>query len=282
MNTTPLTTDDGLGLHRQTWPAPDARGTVLIVHGLGEHVGRYAHVAAHLNGWGWNAVGYDHRGHGRSPGNRGCLNQPDDLLHDLGRVIGAVQQAHPGPLLLLGHSMGGLVAARYVAEGLAASPAAWYRPVDALVLSSPALALPMNALQKGLLALLGGLAPNLAVNNGLKPEWVSRDPKVVAAYVSDPLVHDRISPKLVRFMLDSGELVRARAAQWTLPTLLMFAGSDRCVLPGGSRAFAAAAPQAVVSTREFAPLFHEILNEPEQEEVFAVLGAWLQGWRSPA
>jgi alpha-beta hydrolase superfamily lysophospholipase len=281
MNNT-LTTADGLNLHLQSWPTSDARGTVLIVHGLGEHVGRYAHVAAHLNGWGWNAVGYDHRGHGRSQGNKGCLNQPDDLLHDLAQVIGAVRQAHPGPLLLLGHSMGGLVAARYVAEGLATPSATWYRPVDALVLSSPALAIPMNGFQKGLLALLGGLAPNLAVNNGLNPQWVSRDPKVVAAYVSDPLVHDRISPKLVRFLLEGGELVRARAAQWTLPTLLMFAGSDRCVVPAGSRAFAAAAPQAAVSTREFAPLFHEIMNEPEQEEVFAVLGAWLQALQLPA
>ncbi|MBX3621408.1 MAG: lysophospholipase [Rhizobacter sp.] len=276
-----LTTSDGLALRLHDWPVADARGTVLIVHGLGEHIGRYAHVARHLNDWGWHAVGYDHRGHGRSAGAKGCIAEPDSLLRDLGQVVDAVRRAHPGPLVLLGHSMGGLVAARYVAEGQATPAAAWYRPVDALVLSSPALAIPMNGFQKALLALLGSLAPNLAVNNGLKPEWVSRDPKVVAAYVADPLVHDRISPKLVQFFLDNGPLVHQRAAGWAVPTLLMFAGSDRCVLPGGSRQFATAAPGSRVTTQEFAPLYHEIFNEPEQGDVFAVLSPWLKAFGGP-
>lgn len=280
MNDT-LTTSDGLALHRYDWPTPGARGTVLLVHGLGEHLGRYAHVARHLNAWGWSAAGHDHRGHGRSAGPRGDLAQPDSLLRDLGLAVDTLRRERPGPLVLLGHSMGGLVAARYVAEGLAATPAAWYRPVDALVLSSPALAIPMNGVQKALLTVLGALAPHLAVNNGLKPEWVSRDPKVVAAYVADPLVHDRISPRLVHFFLESGAVVQAQAARWGLPTLLMFAGQDRCVRPAGSRAFAAAAPPSVVTQREFAPLFHEIFNEPEQAEVFAVMQAWLQQQGGP-
>ncbi|MET0332905.1 MAG: lysophospholipase [Rhizobacter sp.] len=277
-----LTTSDGLSLHLQAWPTPSARGTVLLVHGLGEHAGRYAHVAAHLNRDGWNVVGYDHRGHGRSDGAKGRLNTADDMLRDLGLVVGALRQAHPGPLVLLGHSMGGLVVARYVAEGLSATPAAWYRPVDALVMSSPALAIPMNGFQKGLLAVLGSLAPDLAVNNGLKPEWISRDAKVVAAYLADPLVHDRITPKLVRFMLEGGELARGQASQWRLPTLLMFAGADRCVAPWGSREFAANAPKSVVTSHEFGPLFHEIFNEPEQAEVLAALSSWLQALKLPA
>jgi alpha-beta hydrolase superfamily lysophospholipase len=288
MNTsaTTLTTHDGLKLHLQAWPLADAtraRGTVLIVHGLGEHIGRYQHVAAHLNGWGWNAIGYDHRGHGHSEGGKGLLNTADDLLIDLASVIDTVRQQHPGPLVLLGHSMGGLVVARFVAEGVGGSkPARWYRPVDAVVLSSPALAAETTVVQKLLLAVAGTLAPNAAVNNGLKPEWISRDPKVVAAYVADPLVHDRISPKLARFILDGGALVRERAAQWAAPTLLMFAGSDRCVAPRGSREFAASAPKTTVTTCEFGPLFHEIFNEPEQAEVFAVLGSWLSGLKLPA
>jgi alpha-beta hydrolase superfamily lysophospholipase len=280
-----LTTADGLKLHAQTWPTPAAaaRGTVLIVHGLGEHIGRYEHVAAHLNAWGWNVVGYDHRGHGRSEGPKGRIQQWDDLLRDLSLVIDRARQEGSGPLVLLGHSMGGMVAARFVAEGLApppsgpASHAPWYRPVDALVLSSPALDIGMSGFQKVLLGVLGSLAPNLAVNNGLKPKWISRDPKVVAAYVADPLVHDRISPKLVEFFVESGLLARQRAPQWRVPTLLMFAGSDRCVAPAGSRAFAASAPAARLTTREFGPLFHEIFNEPEQADVFAALGQWLQG-----
>jgi len=268
-----LTTADGLRLHLREWPVPEARGTVLIVHGLGEHVGRHEPVAARLNGWGWNAVGHDHRGHGASEGARGALARPDDLLNDLALLVDAVRaERRPGPLLLLGHSLGGLIAARFVAEAL--------RPVDGLVLSSPALDLGMKAAQKLLLAVLEPLAPNLAVGNGLRPMWISRDPAVVQAYVADAQVHDRVTPRLVRFMLDSGDLVRSRAAQWQVPTLLLWAGSDRCVAPAGSAAFAAAAPKALVTSRVFGPLFHEIFNEPEQDEVFAALGAWLAA-RSP-
>ncbi len=278
MNDT-LQTLDGLSLHVRRWPlaaaSGPARGTVLIVHGLGEHIGRYQHVAAHLNGWGWNVVGHDQRGHGRSGGGKGQLAAPDSLLQDLSQVIAAVRAEHAGTLVLLGHSMGGLVAARFVAEGLLASPAPWQRAVDALVISSPALDAGMSAAQKLLLAVTAPLAPNLAVGNGLKPAWISRDPAVVAAYEADPQVHDRITPRLARFIVDGGEFVRENAARWAVPTLLLFAGSDRCVAPAGSKAFAAAAPASVLTAREFAPLFHEIFNEPEQADVFAALGAWL-------
>jgi alpha-beta hydrolase superfamily lysophospholipase len=266
MNPT-LTTADGLTLGIREWPIADARGSVLIVHGLGEHIGRYDHVAAQLNAWHWSVVGYDQRGHGESEGARGALARRDDLLRDLALVFDAARAQQPGPLVLLGHSLGGLVAARFVAERV--------RSVDALVLSSPALDLGMSTGQKLLLTLLGPLAPNLRVHNGLKPGWISRDPAVVRAYADDPRVHKRVTPKLVRFMLESCGRVRAKAPAWVVPTLLMYAGSDRCVVPAGSAAFAAAAPNAVVTTREFGPLFHEIFNEPEQREVFEVLGDWL-------
>jgi alpha-beta hydrolase superfamily lysophospholipase len=274
-----LCTADGLRLHLERWPRSggDAHGTVLIVHGLGEHIGRYAPLAVRLNGWGWQVAGYDQRGHGRSEGPRGGLANGDDLLRDLALAIDATRSTWPGPLVLLGHSMGGLVAARFVAEGLQARPADWHRAVDALVLSSPALDPGMNAAQKLLLTLLGRLAPKLAVGNGLKPDWISRDPAVVAAYVADTLVHDRVTPCLARFIVDGGAFVRGRAARWTLPTLLLWAGSDRCVAPAGSESFAAAAPAAVLRAQAFAPLFHEIFNEPEKDAVFAALGDWLTG-----
>jgi len=275
-----LTTPDGLKLHVREWPCADARGTVLIVHGLGENIGRYEHVAAQLKRCGRNVIGYDQRGHGESEGARGRLAQPDSLLTDLALVIDAVRAQWPGPLVLLGHSMGGLVAARFVAGGLQGGPKpAWYRPVDALVLSSPALDPGMSAGQKRLLSVVGPLLPNLALSNGLKPEWISRDPAVVKAYVESPLVHDRITPRLARFIVDGGEFVRAHAAQWKLPTLLLYAGSDRCVAPGGSAAFAAAAPKGVVKVQVFPTLFHEIFNEPEQDQVFAALGDWLSPGR---
>jgi alpha-beta hydrolase superfamily lysophospholipase len=271
-----LTTADGLTLQLREWPCAEARGTVLIVHGLGENIDRYAHVAALLNRSDLAVVGYDQRGHGTSQGARGALARPDSLLTDLALVIDAVRATHPGPLLLLGHSMGGLVAARFVAGGLEGAPApAWFRPVDGLVLSSPALDAGMSGAQKLLLSVVGPLAPNLGLSNGLKPEWISREPAVVQAYVASPLVHDRVTPRLARFIVDSGEFVRTKAARWTLPTLLLYAGADRCVAPAGSAAFAAAAPKGAVTSQAFPALFHEIFNEPEQAQVFAAMTAWL-------
>jgi alpha-beta hydrolase superfamily lysophospholipase len=272
-----LTTDDGLALHLRHWPAQHGapRATVLIVHGLGEHVGRYAHVAQWLGAHGYATVGYDQRGHGRSGGARGRLAAPDDPQRDLGRVVEHARRHGGDPLVLLGHSAGGSVAARYVAEGLAPRPAAWFRPVDALALSSPAFDPGMSVAQKALLAVLGPIAPNLAVGNGVDPSCVSRDPDVVAAYTADPLVHDRVTPRLARWLLDAGARVLADAPAWRVPTLLMYAGADRCIAPAGSRRFAAAAPAGVVATHAFPTLYHEILNEPEQREVLETLGAWL-------
>lgn len=276
-----LTLADGTELRLHAWPATAGhRGQVLIVHGLGEHAGRYAHVAAALNAQGWQVNAYDQRGHGASTGARGALPGAEALCEDLAAVIGRVRSG-PGPFVLLGHSMGGLLAARYVAEALAQKPALWSRPVDALVLSSPALEADLTTAQKLQLAMAGTLAPNMALGNGLKPEWVSRDPAVVRAYVADPLNHDRITPRLARFIVDGGVLVRARAPQWRVPTLLMWAGADRCVAPAGSAAFAADAPKAVVQHRCFDGLAHEIFNEPEQAEVLSHLTRWLEGLTSP-
>lgn len=276
----PLPAFDGVPLHRHDWPIPPpARGLVCIVHGLGEHGQRYRATAQALNEAGWHVCSFDLRGHGLSGGARGATPSPGAMFEDLAMVLDALP-AVPGPRVLLGHSMGGLIAARFVAEALAAQPASWSRTLDALVLSSPALDPGMNAAQKLLLMLLGPLLPDLALGNGLEPAWVSRDPAVVQAYVDDPLVHDRVTPRLVRMIVDGGVAAQAAAARWRMPTLLMWAGADRCVAPAGSAAFAAAAPEAVVESRCFPRLAHEILNEPERAEVLAHLLAWLE--RLPA
>jgi alpha-beta hydrolase superfamily lysophospholipase len=274
---TSLTTADGIPLHLHDTPPPvgPARGTVLVVHGLGEHGGRYGHVNAHLATHRWATVCYDQRGHGQSGGPRGGMAADDSLLADLGLLIGHCRRTRPGPLVLLGHSMGGLVVGRFVAEGLAAQPARWWQVVDALVMSSPALDPGMNLAQKLLLALAAPIAPNRAQGNGLKPEWVCNDPAVVRAYIADPLNHDRVTPRLVRFIVDAGSLVRQQAAAWSVPTLLLYAGADRCVAPSGSAAFAAAAPPALVQSLCYAGLAHEIFNEPEQARVLADLTRWL-------
>ncbi len=248
---------------------------MLVVHGLGEHGGRYAHVAARLAGQGWAVAGYDQRGHGLSTGPRGGLAADDSLLADLGRVIEHQRRAMPGPLMLLGHSMGALVAGRYVAEALSPTPAPWWQPVDGLVMSSPAIDPGMSRAQKLLLALAAPVAPGLALSNGLKPEWVCSDPAVVRAYVADPLVHDRVTPRLVRFIVSAGGLVLACAPRWTTPTLLLYAGADRCVAPRGSDAFAAAAPRTVVLAQRYPEMAHEIFNEPGQDRVLSDLVAWL-------
>ncbi|MFO1266300.1 MAG: alpha/beta hydrolase [Rubrivivax sp.] len=271
-----LITQDGLRLHLARWPAAggDVRGTVQIVHGLGEHIGRYEHVAAALNAAGWHVAGHDQRGHGRSEGPRGGLPHPLALLGDLAMVTDHLRAG--GRRVLLGHSMGGLVAARFVGENLHAQTARFARDFDALVLSSPALDIDLSRGQRWLLALLARLAPNIAISNGLRPQWICRDPAVVQAYVADPLVHDRVTPRLVRFMIDNGEHVLSLAPHWRLPTLLLWAGEDHCVNPRGSKAFANAAPPGVLYKRCYRRLYHEIFNEPEQADVLADLTRWLR------
>jgi alpha-beta hydrolase superfamily lysophospholipase len=245
-----------------------ARGIVLLVHGLGEHAGRYDPLARALNEWGFAVRGYDQYGHGESTGVRGALPYPNRLLDDLADLVESARLRYPGlPLILLGHSLGGLVAASFVARTLLA--------VDALVLSSPALAARLNPVQKLLMAVVPRIAPNLTVGNGLQPEYLSHDPQVVQDYRSDPLVHDRVSGRLARFIADEGALVRSRASSWKMPTLLMYAGDDRLVDPAGSRAFATAAPSQLVTAHCFEGLYHEIFNERAAEPVYDCLRQWL-------
>ena len=269
-----LVAGDGLKLHLQRWPAAGrAHGTLQIVHGLGEHIGRYATLAQSLNAAGWHVAGHDQRGHGRSEGPRGGIPTPQALLADLAAVVDRLRG--DGRHVLLGHSLGGLVAARFVAEALQSPAHAWVREVDGLVLSSPALDPGLTSGQRLLLRLLGPVAPTLRLGNGLNPEGISRDPTVVQRYRQDPLVHDRVTPRLVRFIVDEGRFVLSCADRWRTPTLLLWAGADRCVSAAGSVAFAAAAPPAVVTAQDFPGLYHEIFNEPERRAVVANLVTWL-------
>lgn len=262
---------DGQTLALREWLATTAapQAVVHITHGLGEHAGRYGHVARRLNALGFAVRAHDHFGHGLSSGARGGLPQDLRLLDDLALLVDDARAAYPGlPVVLLGHSMGGLVAASFVARGV--------RPVDALVLSSPALSPTLSAVQKGLISVLSRLAPNLRLGNGLDAQHLSHDPEVAPAYLSDPLNHDRIGARLARFLADEGAQVMAAAPQWPVPTLLLYAGADRLVRPEGSRAFAAAAaPSGQVQALAFEQHFHELFNELDAQPVFAALEQWL-------
>jgi len=267
------------GLHGESgslavydWALPTSKplGTVVLVHGLGEHAGRYGEVAAHLHQWGFAVRAYDQQGHGQSEGARGDLLRPGSLQADLCRVIDDTRQ-HPSlkgiPLILLGHSMGGLVVARTVAEGL--------RPVDAAVLSSPALGAFPNIFQKILLAILPRIAPHLRVDNGLKAEFVSRDPDVVKAYQADAMVHRRIATGLAAWILENGEKTLVDAAKWQVPTLLLYAGQDKLVNAQASADFARSAPKDVVHAECFEAMYHEIFNDLYRAQVFTALKRWL-------
>lgn len=269
---------DGLQLHWRDWPLSSPRGAILMVHGLGEHIGRYDHVAQQLNSWGWAVSGYDHRGHGRSPGQRGGLVRDDDLLHDLAFAIDRMRARYPRlPLILLGHSMGGIAVARFAA-GLSeprSSQPAWARPIDGIVLSSPALDPGLNPFQKFLLKTAGNALPDFGNSNGIRVEDICNDADVVAAYKADPLVHGTITGRLGRFIVDAGIQVQKRAAHWKVPTLLVYASNERVLNPKGSERFAQTASPALVKSHAFPNFGHEILNERERDEVFAVMRPWL-------
>jgi alpha-beta hydrolase superfamily lysophospholipase len=272
------TASDGDNIALHDWPLPEGpapRGVVILVHGLGEHAGRHDRLARRLNGWGFAVRGYDQYGHGESGGVRGGLPTASRLLDDLADIVDStrLRMDEQLPLILLGHSMGGLVAARFIALKK--------RRVDGLVLSSPLFDAGLGWLQKALLATLPRLLPNLALGNGVDAQCLSHDRDVVAAYRRDPLVHDRITGRLARFIADGGPAALASAARWTVPTLLLFAGDDRVVNAAGSRAFAAAARPDVVTAQCFEGLFHEIFNELDPEPVFDVLEAWLEARFAP-
>jgi alpha-beta hydrolase superfamily lysophospholipase len=266
------TANDGENLALFEWKLPDGakpRGVVIVVHGLGEHAGRYDHVAQKLNSWGFHVRAYDQYGHGDSGGMRGTLTSDNRLLADLADVVDSTRARTRNklPVILLGHSMGGLVVGRFVSRKV--------RDIDALVMSSPALDPGLNIVQKLLLSVLPKLAPDFTVGNGLNPKFLSHDADVVKRYLADPLCHDRISGRLARFIADNGPATIARAPKWKVPTLLMYAGADKLVNPAGSAAFAAAAPKDVVTTQRFDALYHELFNELDAQPVFTALQRWL-------
>ncbi|MGN2243480.1 alpha/beta hydrolase [Frateuria sp. GZRR33] len=261
---------DGRQLCVHDWPREGARAGLLIVHGLGEHAGRYGLLAAWFNARGYAVRSYDQRGHGRTPGRRGALSRPLELIDDLAEVYDGFAATLPAPPVLLGHSMGGLVALRAVLDRRVAPPA--------LVLSSPALRAWTPAWEQALATRLARALPNLPLRSGLPFEALSHEAAVVDAYRHDPLRSGWITPRLARFIFESGRHCIALAATLPVPTLLLVAGADRLVDARGSHAFAAAAQvSGHLTTHVYEDLFHELFNEaePGRSRVLARLESWL-------
>ena len=271
-----LSMSDGTRLYiKDYWPDQAPVANIVLMHGLGEHCGRHAHVAQFFTDRGYAVRSYDHRGHGRSEGRRGDVPAETTLLEDAECLIDDWMQAQTGlasasiakPPLLLGHSMGGLFAARFAIEQR--------RPLSGLILSSPALALGINAAEKLLLRLLSALAPGLGVSNGLKTVYLSHDAAVVDAYQADPLVHGRISARLLNAMLAAITLTQQQAASLNLPVLMLVAGQDFLVDHQGSLSFFEHLHPEQATLHLYSELYHELFNETEAAKVFADMNRWL-------
>lgn len=268
-----FTSSDGLSIYRQAWlPEGEARAVVLLFHGLGEHSGRYAHVATALADAGYAVHALDHRGHGKSEGLRVYVKSYDEFLRDLVQFRGIVQGEHPGlPLVVLGHSMGGNLAVGHVLAN--------QEGVRALALSGPALK-PGDSLSKWKLQLLlfiAKVAPKLRPE-ALDASAISRDPAVVAAYRADPLVYTgKISAGLGAALIRAMRSFPDRYPTLRLPLLLLHGTQDQLADIGGTKELERLAVNAQITTHYYEGLYHEIFNEPEQATVIADLLAWLHG-----
>lgn len=264
-----LAMPDGTALYVADYllPPAQARGGVVIMHGIGEHSGRYRHVAHSLNAAGWSVRTYDHRGHGRSAGARGDVGNASDILDDAKIVIDQFATGLAAPPFLLGHSMGGLFAAHFALAQRA--------PLRGLILSSPALKVPLSPVQAVLLKLMHAVAPHVGVPNGLQSQFLSHDEQAVAAYKADPLVHGKVSAALLSSMLASVAYCQANAARLAVPALMVVAGDDRLVDAEGSRQFHARLPPGRAEIMWYQDFYHEIFNETDGARPLADVNAWL-------
>jgi alpha-beta hydrolase superfamily lysophospholipase len=263
-----LESTDGTQLHA-AWSAPDEpKGTVVLVHGLGEHSGRHAHVAQRLVDAGYAVGQFDLRGHGRSPGTRG--HTPfGPTMDDIEAALDDAETRVPGvPRFLYGHSLGGLLAITYV---LRRRPALAGVVVSSAGLRSPVLD---QRLKITAARLLGSLAPSVAIPSGLDDSGLSHDPQVLEAYRADPLVHDKASLALGKDGAEGAAWALAHAGEFDLPLLMFHGSADPVTYARGTEEFAGAV-SGDVTVHIYEGLLHEAHNEPERDQVLGDVVAWL-------
>jgi alpha-beta hydrolase superfamily lysophospholipase len=257
----------GVVLFRRGWIPESARASVLIVHGFGEHSGRYEHVGQWFAERGFEVHAYDHRGHGRSAERRCHVDRFDEYLDDLAVVLEQVRSDAPqNPLFLIGHSMGGLVVATFARER---SPS-----VSGVVLSGAALALPPGNSRIRIARLIRAVLPRLRLSAGLDLAGLSSDPRVLEAYLADPLVERQMTASLAVELLGAVERTGPGGADVTLPLLVLHGGDDSICASEGSERFAAAARTARFI--RYPGLRHEIFNEPAFRDVLADVASFLE------
>ena len=265
-----MISDDGLALQGQGWePDEGARLVVCLLHGLGEHCGRYSHMADAFNREGIAMLAFDLRGHGRSEGRRGHAPGYARLMSDTEKLLNKAAEMFPQlPCFLYGHSLGGNLAIYYALKK---------RPdLAGVIASAPLLRLAFNPSQwkTGILRGMRAMRINFPIRSGLDDTALSRDLNVVRTYRNDPLTHDLISARLAMDMLRYGQWELKHAGDFPLPLLLMHGESDRITSVAASVEFAARAGQTC-TLKIWDGLDHELHNEPEQKQVFAYVMDWI-------
>jgi len=262
---------DGTALFWRSWRSTSPRAAVAIIHGLGEHSGRYDHVGTFLAARGFDCWAGDGRGHGLSPGPRVHVDDFGSYAEDAGAFL-ALAAAGGRPLFLIGHSQGGLVAllrALRSPDGL-----------RGVVVSSPFLAAHRAAAPSPFRltasSVLFRIAPSFLTNNSLDTGALSHDPEVEKQYVADPLVSKKVSAAWYRAARAAQEEVEIGAPGFSVPLLVMASGHDRLVDPAAVRAWAERAPQDRTTYLEWPGLYHEMFNEIEKDTVLKRVAEWIE------
>lgn len=268
-----LITADGLSLFVRTWTPNNAKAVLVLVHGLGEHAGRYPHVTSAFYQRGFVVFGHDHRGNGRSAGKRGDFARFDQILTDLDQVVTLARQKHPNlPLVVFGHSLGGMYATHYLAHHQA--------KIDAAILSAPGYGPgpDLNPVTIRLAGVLARVAPGFTLSTGGNKNFrLSHDPEAKAAYEADSLRHEKATARYANTNLQKATEAETLLAKLTLPTLVLLAGEDTVVNRQAIlNAVAGAGPN--VTFRQYPGCYHEMHNElPElRQPVLAETVAWVE------